>query len=78
MFNKGDKIIVRHKDKNGQSQFSWVTRVLDTEGDTCHIYEAMPNGYVSRNRNHILVSNKDNFYWEYEIFKEGDKDVYSW
>lgn len=73
MFNKGDKIIVRHKDKNGQSQFSWVTCVLETDSETYRIHEAMPNGYVARDRNHMWVFNKGNLHLEYNNLKDGGK-----
>lgn len=73
MFNKGDKIIVRHEDKNGQSQFSWVTRIFETEGDTCHIHEAVPNGHLVHDRNHIWTFDRDNLHLEYNNLKDGGK-----
>ena len=70
MFNKGDKVIIRHKDKNGKSQFSWETRIVTLGDNIYHIHEAMPNRCLFHDENRCWVFNADNCRLEYKNLKE--------
>ena len=54
IFNKGDKVVIRHKNKNGKSQFSWATRIVTLEHGMYYRHETMPNRCLFHDENRCL------------------------